>query len=148
MDALPAPRSPITGDANGIDALQVARALVLLQGAILVATTLEALAWSGFLGPAVVPSAVLSLASAMLALGCAWALGRGPGRLARWARRWTLTAEWFVIAVALIDLGLGLAIAGSPLGLVPVLTRLGLPLGVIVILRRPAVRAGIMGVGG
>ena len=123
--------------------LELARVLVLLQGAVLVATTLEALVWAGFFRPTAGPSIVLSGGSAALTLAAAWALGRPVGRLVRLARRWTLIAETGVIALALIDLGLAFAIAGAPFGLVPALTRLAIPIAVIVLLRQPTVRAGL-----
>jgi len=123
--------------------LELARVVVLLQGAILVATTLEALVWAGFFGPTAGPSIVLSGGAAALTLAAAWALGRPAGRLVRLARRWTLIAETGVIAVALIDLGLAFAIAGAPFGLVPALTRLAIPVAVIVLLSRPTVRTGL-----
>ena len=126
---------------HGIFAL--ASVLVLLQGAIFVATTFEAVMWASFFGPTVGPSVVLSGGAAALTLTAAWALGRPAGLLARLARRWTLIAEAGVILLALVDLGLAVAIAGAPFGLVPALTRLAIPGAVIVLLRRPIVRTAL-----
>jgi len=123
--------------------LELARVLVLLQGAILVATTLEALLWASFFGPTAGPSIILSGGAATLTLAAAWALGRPAGLVKRLARRWTLIAETGVILLALVDLGLAVAIAGIPFGLVPALTRLAIPSAVIVLLRRPTVRASL-----
>ena len=114
------------------DLLEVAHILVLLQGAILVARTLEAVIFLGFVGLASVVSLGLTASAAVLTLITAAGLARGSRR----AARWTLIAETGVVAVGVIDLLLALVMTGEPLGPVGLLAGFALPIAVIVLLRR------------
>jgi hypothetical protein len=116
---------------------EVARVLVLLQGAALVVSTLEGLVFLGFVGPTAGPTVVLTGTAAVVTLAVASGIGRRDAR----ARRITLLAEAAIVAVALIDLALSLLMTGEALPLVSTIARLVLPLAVIAILRDPGVRA-------
>jgi hypothetical protein len=114
------------------DLLEVAHVLVLVQGAILVARTIEAVFFLAFVGPASVVSLGLTGSAAVLTLMTAAGLARGSRR----AVRWTLIAETGVVAIGLVDLLLALVMTGEPLGPVALLVGFGLPIAVIVLLRR------------
>jgi hypothetical protein len=118
------------------DLVEVVRVLVLMQGAILVATTIEAALFSVAFGPAAGPAVLLTGGAAVLTL----ATSRGLGRRRRWARRLTVGAECAVLAGALLELALSLLLAGAAFGVVPTLTRLVVPIIVIVLLREPVAR--------
>lgn len=130
------PSSPPTSSASGpvtrTDRLAVAHILVLIQGAILVASTLESVVFLAFAGPASRVSLGLTGSAAVLTLAAAAALARGSGR----ARRWTLAAESGIVVVTLVDLALALLMTGEPLGPVALLAGLVVPVAVIAILRR------------
>jgi hypothetical protein len=119
------------------DLVEVVRVLVLMQGAILVATTIEAAIFGLAFGPASRPAVLLTAGAAILTLTTA----RGLGRRRRWARRLTIIAEIGVLAGGLLELGLALAFTGAAIGIVPILTRLVVPIIVIVALREPATRS-------
>ncbi|MBM3677286.1 MAG: hypothetical protein FJW96_05295 [Actinobacteria bacterium] len=120
------------------DAVDLARLLVLLQGALLVLSSVEVAIWGVFSGGLVAlgPTAIVTVASAALTLWLAAALGARR----RHARRVVLVGEGSVLLFALVDLGLALAFLHRPLELVSLLTRLVLPVAVIWLLRRPAAR--------
>jgi hypothetical protein len=124
------------------DIVEVIRVLVLLQGAALVVSTLEALVFLGFAGPTGVPTVVLTGLAALVTFAVAAGLGRRSAR----ARRITLFAEGAIAAIALIDLALSLLMTGEPLPLVSTIARLVLPLAVIAVLRDAAVRASFRAV--
>ncbi len=113
------------------DLVEVAHLLVLVQGAILVARTIEAVFFLAFTGPAAAVSLGLTAAAAVLTLATVAGLARGSRR----ARRWTLVAEVGVVAVTVVDLLLALVMTGEPLGPVELLVGLALPAAVIVLLR-------------
>lgn len=113
------------------DLWEVVHVLVLVQGAILVARTIEAVFFLAFTGAAVAVSLGLTAAAAVLTLVTV----AGLARRSRRARRWTLIAESCVIAVALVDLVLDLVMTGELLGPVELLTRLALPAAAIALLR-------------
>ena len=119
------------------DLVEVVRVLVLLQGAVLVASTLESLFFLAIFGPLTGPTVVLTAVAAALTLAVAW----GIGRRSRRARRIALVAEAAIVAGALLDLALSIVMAGQVLPLVAIVTRLLLPIAVIAILRDGAVRA-------
>lgn len=119
------------------DLVEVARVLVLMQGAVLVATAIEAAIFGLAFGPAAGPAFLFSACAAVLTLATA----RGLGRRRRWARRVTIVAEAAIFAGALLELGLSLLVLGAGIGLVPILTRLVVPVVVIAALRSPAARA-------
>jgi hypothetical protein len=123
-----------TGQAG--DLVEVVRVLVLMQGAILVATTIEAAIFSVAFGPAAGPGVLLTGGAAVLTL----ATSRGLGRGRRWARRLTVGAECAILAGAILELALSVLLAGATFGIVPTLTRLVVPIVVIVAIREPAVR--------
>ncbi len=114
------------------DLMEVAHVLVLIQGAVLVAGTLEAVVFLSFAGAAGGISLALTAGAAMLTLATAAGLARGS-RPARW---WTLLAESGVLAVGIVDLVLALLMTGEALAPVPLLGGLVVPAAVIAILRR------------
>jgi hypothetical protein len=114
------------------DLVEVVHLLVLVQGSILVARSIEAVFFLAFSGVAATVSLGLTAVAAVLTLATAAALGRGSRR----ARGWTLIAESGVLAVGVVDLLLALAMTGEPLGPVALLVGLVLPAAVIVLLRR------------
>ena len=116
------------------DLLDVARALLLLQGAILVATTIEALVWA-----AVFPGASGSPVLMSCAAGVVILVGRtrlGDNR--RWARRLIYLVEGTILLTAAVNIAIGLALAHSLPPVVALFTQAVLPLSVIVLLRRSA----------
>ena len=127
-----APRMERTAPVARTDSLAVAHILVLIQGAILVAGTLEAIAFLAFVGPASKVSLGLTASAAVLTLATAAGLARGSRR----ARRWTLIAESGVLVVGVIDLVLALVMTGEPLGPMALLGGIVVPSAVIAILRR------------
>ena len=125
--------------AQRTDTVDVVRVLVLLQGAALVLSTVEVALW-GLLTAAIAllaPTIALTAAAAAFQLRLAASLGRRRRR----ARRLVLAVEAVLLVLALVDLGLSLAITHRPLALVPLLMRVALPIAVIVLLRRPQARA-------
>jgi hypothetical protein len=133
MEPLPAaPAAPTRQPTNATDLVEVAHILVLLQGAILVARTIEAAFFLAFAGAASVVSLGVTASAAVLTLATAAALSRGSRR----ARRWTLIAESGVIVVGVVDLLLALAMTSEPLGPVELIVGLAIPAAVIVLLRR------------
>ncbi len=121
------PRGP------GEDHLDVVRALLLLQGSILVVTTIEAVFWGVIFAGAGSP-AVLSGAAAVMIL-----IARARLRAdRRWSRRVIYGVEGLTLAFLVVDGGLAIAIAGALPRVVALLTRLLLPLSVIALLRRSA----------
>jgi len=123
-----------------LDLVEVIRALVLVHGAILVASTLEAALFLAFVGPIAIPTVVVTGLFAVLTLATA----AGLGRRARWARHLTIVAEAVVFLGGLVDLVLAILMTHAPLGPVPLLTRLVAPAAAIVLLRRPAVRGSFV----
>jgi hypothetical protein len=118
------------------DLLEVARALLLLQGAILIATTTEALVWAAVFPGASGSPALMSGAAAVVIL-----VGRirlGVDR--RWARRLVYLVEGFVLLTATIDVAIGLALAHALPPMVALLTQVALPIAVIALLRGSARR--------
>ena len=116
------------------DFLDVARVLLLLQGSILVATTIEAAIWGmAFAGAAAAPF-LLSAAAAVVIL-VARARLRGDRR---GTRKLVYGVEGFTLAFFALDLVLAIALTGTPPPAVAVLTRFVLPLSVIFLLRQSA----------
>jgi len=116
------------------DFLDVARVLLLLQGSILVATTIDALVWGmAFAGAAGTPL--------LLSGGAAAAILVARARLRadrRWIRRLVYGVEGFTLAFFALDLVLAIALTGTPPPAVAVLTRFVLPVSVIFLLRQSA----------
>jgi hypothetical protein len=127
---LPEPPDPTVVD--------LARVLVLLQGAFAVLSTVELGVWAIFGGiGTLAPSFALTAAAAVATLS----LAAGLGRRARRSRRLVLWVEGAVLFAAAADLVLALLLAHRPLELVPMLTRVALPIAVIVLMRRPVAKA-------
>jgi hypothetical protein len=115
----------------GDDLLDVARVLLLLQGAILLATTIEALIWGVAFGAA--GFSVLLSAVAAMALLIARARVR-PDR--RGVRRIVYVVEGVVLVTLAVDTTLALLVTrGTPPALA-IITRLVIPVAVIALLRR------------
>ncbi len=116
------------------DLLEVARVLLLVQGAILVATTIEALVWGVvFAGAAGVP-VFTSGAAAVLLLVARVRLRTDR----RWTRRIVYGVEVLTLVFLAIDAVLAVALTRALPPLVTLLTQLVLPMSVIVLLRRSA----------
>ena len=114
--------------------LDVARVLLLLQGAVLFATTIEALFWTlVFPGAAGTPFLMTSV-TALLVL-VAGARLRGDRS---WTRRIVYGVEVVILVNLLIDLALAVVITGHVPPIVALLTRFVLPLSVIALLRQSA----------
>lgn len=116
------------------DFLDVAKVLLLLQGSILVATTIEAAIWGmAFAGAAAAPL--------LLSGGAAVATLVARARLRadrRWTGRLVYCVEGFTLAFLAVDLVLAIALTGTPPPAVALLTRFVLPVSVIFLLRQSA----------
>ena len=113
------------------DLLDVARALLLLQGALLVATTIESLFW-GLAFASTGGALVMSAASAVVILVARIRLR--PDRT--WSRRLVYAVEGLILLTAVIDTAISLALAHALLPMVALLTQIVLPISVIALLRR------------
>ena len=113
------------------DLLDVARALLLLQGALLVATTIESLFW-GLAFASTGGALVMSAGSAVVILVARTRL-RSDGT---WARRLVYAVEGLILLTAAIDTVISLALAHALLPMVTLLTQIALPIAVIALLRR------------
>lgn len=126
------------------DLIDLARVLLVFQGAILVATTIEALLWAAVFPGAAGAPALLSAATAMTIL-----VGRARLRTERrWSRRLLYVVQGVILGVQAIDVVLSLILAGALPPLVALLTQLVLPIAVIAVLRRstrPAPQAALAG---
>jgi hypothetical protein len=112
--------------------LDVVRVLLLLQGAILVANTIEAGLFAVAFSAGVVPS-VLATAVAAIAIFIGRArLGRGGRR----SRRAIYIVEGVIIAMLALDLALALVLTHQTVPAMAVLTRFALPVAVIALLGR------------
>ena len=116
------------------DLLEVARVLLLVQGAALLATTVEALIWGlAFAGSGGVPFLMSGVAAAVILVA------RVRLRADRqWSRRLVYVVEGFTLATFAIDSALSIALTGAIPPAVAILTRLVLPIAVIALLRRSA----------
>ncbi|MGI9528235.1 MAG: hypothetical protein ACR2NG_00860 [Acidimicrobiia bacterium] len=112
--------------------IEILWALVILQGGILVLSTLEALFVNALFGFSVVMILILTAAGAVLTLRTA----RGLRLRERWARRVTLVAEWFVLVTGLLEVAATILLPGASTGIVPILTRIVIPVAVLIFLRR------------
>ena len=122
-----APRRPAD------DLLDIARALLLLQGAILVATTIEALIWGAVFSAAGGP-VLLSGTAAVVVLVARTRLRADR----RWPRRLIHVVEALILAAMTIDIALAVALTQALPPVVTLLTQLLLPIAVIALLRRSA----------
>lgn len=116
--------------------LGIAQLCVLLQGAVLVAITIESLVVLAAMGPAALPTTILTGGAAALTLLTAALLGRGG----RWTRRWTIVAEAGVLAFTAVDLVIAAILGGLELLPMTVTLRVIVPVAVIAILLRPSIR--------
>ena len=111
--------------------LDVARVLLLVQGAVLVATTIESLFWTlVFPGAAGAPF-LMSAVAAVLVLVAGGRLRADRSR----TRRIVYVVETVILANLVIDLALAVVITGHVPPIVALLTRFVLPLCVIALLR-------------
>ena len=118
------------------DLLDVARALLFLQGAILVATTIEALVWAAVFPGASGSPAFMTGASALVIL-----VGRIRLRAdRRRTRRLIYLVEGFILLTAAVDIVIALLLSGALPPMVALLTQVVLPIAVVVLLRRSARR--------
>jgi len=116
------------------DYLDLARVLLLLQGSIFVATTIESLIWGiAFAGAAAAPLLLSGWAAAAILVA------RARLRVdRRWTRRLVYGVEGFTLAFFALDLALAIALTGTPPPAVAVLTRFVLPVSVIFLVRQTA----------
>lgn len=112
--------------------IEILWALVILQGGILVLSTIESLFVNALFGFSLIAVLLLTAGGAILTLRTA----RGLRLRKRWARRVTLVAEWFVLATGVLEVGATIALPGASTGIVPILTRIVIPIAVLVFLRR------------
>jgi hypothetical protein len=116
------------------DFLDVVQVLLLVQGAILVATTIESLVWGMvFAGASRVPVLLSGGAAVLILVGRA-RLHAGRAR----SRRLVYAVEGFTLAFLSFDLALAIALTGTPPPAVALLTRFVLPVSVIFLLRQSA----------
>ena len=112
--------------------LEVARVLLLLQGAILIATTIEALAWGTLFAGAPGAPFVMSAAAAAVVL-----IGRVRLRAdRRRTRRLISVVEGLILAMFMVNSALAIALAGVLPPATAVVTQLALPMCVLVLLHR------------
>ena len=119
------------------DLLDLARVLLLLQGSILIATTIEALIW-GVIFPGAGGAVLMSGVSAVVIL-----VARARLRAdRRWARRLVYVVEGLSLAAVAVDIALAIALTHAFPPVVALLTQLVLPISVVTVLRRSARAAG------
>jgi hypothetical protein len=113
------------------DLLDVARVLLLVQGAILVATTIEALFFS-LVFPGGGGAVLLSGVAAVVILVARIRLRADR----RWARRLVYVVEGLILAAMAIDVVLALVLTHALPPVVALSTQVVLPVSVIELLRR------------
>ena len=116
------------------DGFELVRVLLLLQGAILVANTLEAAVFAMAFSAAVTPTVLMTGAAAIAILVSRIRLDPAEGR----ARRTIAIVEGALLAGLALDAALALFITHRPLPIVTILTRFALPVAVLVLMRRHA----------
>gem|GEM_PF-5631261 len=98
--------------------------LLVLQGSLVIVSTVEAVVFGtlgfGSLGLPVV-----------LGVGAALLILRDPATLGHGRRRWLRRLEWFLIASAILDLALSVAMARRGLDPVGWVTRFAVPVAVL-----------------
>lgn len=121
-------------DRSAEDLLDVARVLLLVQGSILIATTIEAVVWSAaFAGAAGLPAVMSGAVTAAILVA------RARLRADRsWTRRLVYGVEGVILAAFAIDAALAVALIGAYPPAVAFLTRLFVPISVILLLRDSA----------
>jgi hypothetical protein len=120
------------------DLLDVARVLLLVQGAILVATTIDASIWGAIFSGAPGAAALMSAAAAGIVLIARVRIRPDRRRI----RRLVYVIEGVILATFAIESVLSILLAGTLPPLAALLTQLTLPLSVIALLHRSS-RAAI-----
>lgn len=133
MTTLAAPQPPPIAPRHPLDRWATARHLVVLQGAILVAMVVEALAFSALLDPAALGPATLTGVAAVVTLLTAAGLGRRSRRV----RRWAMVAEAMVLLMATVDVAIARVLTGGDVPLMLVVARVAVPIVVMAVLWRP-----------
>jgi hypothetical protein len=113
------------------DLVDVARVLLLLQGAILVANTIEAGLFAMAFSAGVVPSVLATAVAATLVF-----IGRARLDTGRRSRRAIYVVEGVIIAMLALDLTLSLVLTHQTMPPMALLTRFALPVAVIALLGR------------
>ena len=114
------------------DLLDVARVLLLVQGAILVATTIEATVWGvAFSGAPGVPMLMSGAAAAIVLIARLRISADRPT-----SRRLVYAVECVVLVTFVLETALAIALAGALPPVAALLTQLALPLSVVALLRR------------
>ena len=114
------------------DLLDVVRVLLLAQGAILVATTIEATVWGvAFSGAPGVPMLMSGAAAAIVLIARLRISADRPT-----SRRLVYAVECVVLVTFVFETALAIALAGALPPVAAVLTQLALPLSVVALLRR------------
>ncbi len=114
------------------DLLDVVRVLLLVQGAILIATTIEAAVWgAAFSGAPGVPMLMSGIAAAIVLIARLRISADRPA-----ARRLVYAVECVVLVTFALETALAIALAGALPPVAAVLTQLALPLSVVTLLRR------------
>jgi hypothetical protein len=119
------------------DVLELLRVLLLVQGAILVASAIETFAFSLVFG---------SAAAALLTAAAAVALLVSRARLtaSRSARRVVRAIEVIVLLTVAVDVALALFLAHAAPPAVAVLTRFVLPVAIVALLERTTAAAAVL----
>jgi len=112
--------------------LDVARVLLLLQGAVLVATTIESLFWTVVFPGAAGTPFLMSAVTAVLVL----VAGARLRAHRSWARRIVYVVETVILVNLVIDIAVAVVITGHVPPIVALLTRFVLPLSVIGLVRQ------------
>ena len=117
--------------------IEVIRVLVLVQGAVAVASAFQVLLFGAFLGAPLGVVMVLGVGAAALTL----VLAARVTTRSRRARRFPVVTQVLWLGLALVDLLLAIFLASRGLGLVPTLTRVVLPIAILRLLHDPGVLA-------
>ena len=114
------------------DLLDIVRVLLLVQGAVLIATTIEAIVWGlAFAGAPGVPVLMSGTAAAIVLIA---RVRLRPDR--RRTRRLVCGVELFILATFVLETGLAIALAGTLPPAMAILTQLVVPISIVMLLRR------------
>ncbi len=130
VDSTPMTKQLTTIQQRGL--LDIAWAIVLLQGGFLVLSTIESLVANATQGFALIAITLLTAGAATLTLLATRGLRRHKG----WARRLTVVGEWFTLALGSVELVATQSLDPSGVDIVPLVTGIVMPLSVLVLLRR------------
>lgn len=132
MNATPVATRDVTRSSQRLpQLLDVLRAFVLLQGAMLLILALETIVMVALSGPAIAGTFLLSAGASVLTFMTV----KGLRKHRRWARRVTIFSEWGLIAFATLDMVLTLILAGSLPPLIPLMVGFMIPIAVLRLLR-------------